>query len=237
MLESRPSCEPDIPARHSKVMADLTLFLLRHGESAGNAGRVFATRKLNPPLTETGLAQVTLQAQALSRVGLRAVYASPMLRAQQTASIVSAACGLPVQTVDALTEVHVGILDGQSIDAAGILDQYEEVIARWGAGDAEVGFPDGETLNDVRRRLGTFLDGLGDAREGPVLVAAHGVLFMAALWLWAENRQPKIKDNYMGRGHVTQVRRTDGGLWTIEQFNVSPEAAAEGALLRGRGAG
>ncbi len=217
-------------------MADLTLFLLRHGESAGNAGRVFATRKLNPPLTETGVAQVTLQAQALSKVGLRAIYASPMLRARQSAGIVCAASGLPMQVADALTEVHVGALDGQSIDAPGILDQYEAVVAKWGAGDEEAGFPDGETLNDVRRRLGAFLEGLGDAHEGPVLVAAHGVLFMAALWLWAENRLPKIKDNYMGRGHVTRVRQTGAGLWTVEQFNVSPEAA-EGALLHGGGTG
>jgi broad specificity phosphatase PhoE len=217
-------------------MAELNLFLLRHGESAGNAGRVFATRKPDPPLTDTGVAQVTMQAEALSTVEFGAIYASPMQRARQSAAIVSARCGLPVQVCDKLTEVHVGVLDGQWIDAPGILDRYEQVVAQWGAGDAEAGFDLGETLSDVQRRFGAFLAGLDDAQERPVLVVAHGVLFMAAVWLWAENRLPKIKDNYMGRAHVTELRRKRAGKWRVARFNVSPEAALAGALQSVRAA-
>jgi len=215
------------------VMAELTLFLLRHGESAGNAGRVFATRSLDPPLTETGVAQVTMQAEALSSVRFGAIYASPLLRARQSAAIVSQRCGLPVQVVDSLREVHVGILDGKSIDDASTLALYEQVVAEWGDGQAEAGFPAGETLSDVRRRFQAFLDGLGDTQDRPVLVVAHGVLFMAVVWIWAENHLPKIRDNYMGRGHLTVLSSAGRGMFRVAKFNISPEAALEGALLAG----
>ena len=86
---------------------------------------------------------------------------------------------------------------------------------------------------DIPSREG-FERGLA-AFTGTVLVVAHGVLFMAAIWLWAENRRPRIKDNYMGRAHVTELRRTGAGRWRVERFNVSPEAALAGGL-QGAGA-
>lgn len=95
-------------------MADLTLYLLRHGESVANVRRVFAARKVDPPLTDMGIQQVTRQAESLKAIELSAMYASPLLRASQTAEILSQRCGLEVTFSDALREVDVGILDAKS---------------------------------------------------------------------------------------------------------------------------
>jgi len=35
-------------------MPGLTLYLLRHGESQANADRIWTSRSMDPPLTETG---------------------------------------------------------------------------------------------------------------------------------------------------------------------------------------
>jgi len=52
-------------------MTDLTLYLLRHGESVANVGRVFAARKVDPSLSDVGVRQAKMQAESLNDVGNR----------------------------------------------------------------------------------------------------------------------------------------------------------------------
>jgi probable phosphoglycerate mutase len=205
------------------------IYLLRHGESATNVQRVFATRKLDPPLSERGVRQAAAQAEALREVGLAAIYASTLRRARETAEMVGLRCGLPVTYTDALREVHVGIIDGKSIDDPGNYQVYRDVVARWQEGRAEVGFPEGETLHDIAQRFRPFVTGL-EVQDGPVLMVGHGVLFMAVIWLFCDNRRPMIEENYMGRGHISVVCRGDDR-FRLTRFNVSPEQALQGALL------
>ena len=206
------------------------VYLLRHGESATNVQRVFATRKLDPPLSEEGVRQAAAQAEALREAGLGAIYASTLRRARETAEMVGLRCRLPVTYTDALREVHVGIIDGKPIDDPDNYQVYRDVVARWQEGRTEAGFPAGETLDDVAQRFRRFITGL-DLRDRPVLMVGHGVLFMAVIWLFCDNRRPIIEDNYMGRGHVSVLCRRDDHFRLI-RFNVSPDQALQGALLK-----
>lgn len=61
------------------MMSELTLYLLRHGESEANVGRVFASRKVDPPLTTEGIRQAEAQGEFLKTVGLTAIHASARL--------------------------------------------------------------------------------------------------------------------------------------------------------------
>lgn len=70
-------------------MEKYILYLLRHGESKANADRIFAARKIDPPLTERGIKQAIMQAEALKEMEFSAIYASPLLRAQHTANIIN----------------------------------------------------------------------------------------------------------------------------------------------------
>ena len=198
----------------------MKLYLLRHGESAGNASGVFAVHALNPPLTDAGVAQATAQAKSLSRSGLSAIYASPLLRTRQTASIVSEHCGLPVVYSEALWEVDVGDLDGGPVDADS-LATYLGVIGEWDQGDASAAFPGGETLDSVTARFKGFLDGLSGRNGGPTLVVGHGVLFMAVLWVFCDNAEPTMIENYMGRGHLSILSGQDGR-YRVTAFNLAP---------------
>ena len=202
----------------------MILYLLRHGESEGNLHQVYAARAIDPPLTRDGVVQATLQAERLASVGLRAIYASPLLRTRQTAAIVSERCGLPVAYSDALWEVDVGELDGHSVDEE-TLAVLRGVTREWGAGHAATGFPGGETLDDVRDRFQTFLDSLGVGHEDPILIVGHGVLFMAVLWAFCTNPRPRVRDNYMGRGHLSVISGS-GGCFDLLEFNISPGGTA-----------
>ena len=217
------------PPEHQIRVPESMVYFLRHGESATNVQRVFATRRLDPPLSEQGMRQAAAQAEALREVGLAAIYASTLRRARQTAEMVGLRCGLPVTYTDALREVHVGMIDGKPIDDPGNYQVYRDVVAGWQEERTEIGFPAGETLEDVAQRFHRFVTGL-DLQDRPVLMVGHGVLFMAVIWLFCDNRRPMIEDNYMGRGHISVLCRRDGR-FRLTRFNVSPEQALQGALL------
>lgn len=215
-------------------MADLTLYLLRHGESVANVGRVFAARKVDPPLTDIGIQQVTRQAESLKAIELSAMYASPLLRASQTAEILSQRCWLEVTFSDALREVDVSILDAKSQENPQKWAIYKEVIKRWEQSLASAGFPGGETLNDIEDRFTEFLDGLESKRQKRILVVGHCLLFMAVIWLFCENHGPTLEDGHMGRGYLS-VTRKSGDRFRLLQFNLSPETLTREILpLLGR---
>jgi broad specificity phosphatase PhoE len=196
--------------------------LLRHGESAGNARHVFAVRSFDPPKTDAGVEQASMQAESLCSAGVTAIHASPLLRARQTAAFASERCGLPVTYSDALWEVDVGDLDGRSVDQEN-LAIFRAVLDEWEAGSWDACLSGGETFTAVRARFRAFLDGALAGAEGPVLVVGHGVLFMVVLWAFCENRRPTLFENYMGRGHLSILSVEDGQCRLVE-FNLAPGA-------------
>ena len=80
------------------------MYLLRHGQSAFNAA--FNLTRIDPgiadpSLTAAGRRQAEEATQRLAELGLARVVASPYTRALETASIVAARLGLPIE-IDAL---------------------------------------------------------------------------------------------------------------------------------------
>jgi probable phosphoglycerate mutase len=103
---------------------------------------------------------------------VEAIYASDLARAQETAAIVGSALGLPVCSHNALRERCFGVLEGRSLrdldpPHSGIRD--ERVI------DATARPEGGESLDDLYRRVGAFLEWLEDQRHaGDVVLVSHG---------------------------------------------------------------
>ena len=91
------------------------LYLIRHGATANNRARPprLQGRRTDPELSDEGLAQAQATAELLSADPFDAVYASPLLRAMQTARAIAAPHGLSVEPIDDLMEVDVGIWEGQ----------------------------------------------------------------------------------------------------------------------------
>ncbi|MGQ9607798.1 MAG: histidine phosphatase family protein [bacterium] len=203
-------------------MEKYILYLLRHGESKANADRIFAARKIDPPLTERGIKQAIIQAEALKEMEFSAIYASPLLRAQHTANIINNYHKLDIKTVDYLYEVDVGDLDTEDQNDPEKWSIYNDVINKWDQNLKNVAFPNGEALNDVERRLDAFIKNLETKDSKPVLVVGHCLLFMAFFWLFCKNRNERIHDNCMGRCHFSIVSKDKDG-FNILKYNVSPE--------------
>ncbi|MCL1951870.1 MAG: histidine phosphatase family protein [Oscillospiraceae bacterium] len=141
----------------------MTLLFLRHGQTDWNAQGLFQGRT-DIPLNETG------REQARDRVAellahdppVEVIYASPLLRAKETAEIVQQALGVPIHFDDRLIERCFGSLEGTVI-VRGLLD--EEGLAQHGA----------ESFAELHERVSAFLDEIKARHPAQcVLVAAHG---------------------------------------------------------------
>ncbi|MBJ7332300.1 MAG: histidine phosphatase family protein [Solirubrobacteraceae bacterium] len=155
-----------------------TLLLARHGETADNAERRFQGSR-NPPLNARGREQAAALAQLLRDEPIAAIYASPLLRAAETAEIVSAVLGLPVTPDDRLREIDVGDWTGRSY--AEVFLEAPGELERWAQGDLSFRFPGGESLAEQAERVVDVLEEIRSRPEVlPALVVCHGGVIRVA---------------------------------------------------------
>lgn len=91
------------------------LFLVRHGQSDGNAEGRFGGHSPTP-LSALGRQQALLAADALAKEKISAIYSSDLLRAVQTAEPLANLLDLPIITTSAFRERKVGVLEGLTFD-------------------------------------------------------------------------------------------------------------------------
>jgi broad specificity phosphatase PhoE len=208
-------------------LANLTLYLARHGESTANAEGIFASHRIDAPLSNNGLRQARELARWLKGTPISAVYVSPLLRARQTAEIACAHFDMESVFTDSLAEVDIGDLEGKSEIDPGLRSTYDRVLSLWEQGFHDEGFNGGETLLDAKERLTCLLKRIEDGGPDHVLLVGHCLLFMALIWLFCEDHGPMLEDGHMGRGHLTILRKT-GNSFRLQAFDLAPETHIPG---------
>ena len=154
-----------------------TILLVRHGETDWNRENRFQGHA-DPPLNETGRAQAQALAREIESERVGALYASPLRRAYETATILAAEIGLAAIEDAALKEVDVGSWSGLT---------RTEVEARFPAGFARWlehghGWDDGETYDELGARVVSCLTAIGSRHDGAEVVAVtHGGPIRSAL--------------------------------------------------------
>lgn len=171
-------------------------YLVRHGQSRGNIPGTTATA--DPDLTALGRAQAELAAQRLAREPVRAVYASPMTRALETAAPIARGLGVAIHVLPILAETRrLGWYDPPPeppLDKTGLtaretaLQFPEAAFAVQATGDeAWWEALAGEDRAGAYRRAAAAWDALQEARgvADTIVVVTHGafgsVLMSAAL--------------------------------------------------------
>src|SRR5262245_43816984 len=149
----------------------VTVYLIRHGETFWNRdGRCQGVTDV--PLTEKGYRQAYALAKALAEKPLSLVLCSSLQRSRETADIIAAAHGLPVETRDELREWHQGELEG--LTGKELLGDYRAFFKRWFQDPAGTPPPGGETLQSLQERVWPVIDGLRQRQlNGPVAVVSH----------------------------------------------------------------
>lgn len=124
----------------------LGFYLVRHGQTAGNANRYLGWT--DEPLDEIGKQQAQQIGRRLGHERIDAIYSSPFSRTVATALPLAEFCGLRVVTRDALKELNFG--DYQGLAKA---DHSLRIRVEY----AERPVPGGESLRDVATRLSPFI--------------------------------------------------------------------------------
>lgn len=240
------------------------LWIVRHGQSAGNVARDaadaagelvidIAERDVDVPLSPLG----ERQAAALGRWFAAmphderptVVLTSPYLRARQTARAVcdagGAAAGSRTVVDERLREKEFGVLD--RLTHRGIVARYpEQSEARSRLGKFYHRPPGGEAWTDVILRLRSVLDtvSLHHARPGArVLVVAHQVIVLCFRYLIEEMTEQEIlavdrQGDVANCGVTTYALDPDapdaGGRLRLEAYNFSAPLEAEGTPVTAR---
>jgi broad specificity phosphatase PhoE len=165
----------------------MKLYFVRHGESEANTLSVISNRGLRYGLTDVGRQQAAALAARLKDIRFAKIVSSPLLRAIQTAEIVSHELGVPYQVTDALREYDCGSLEGQSFQAH--WDDYLRLSRDWQAGKWDNHFQGGESLLDIQARFVPFIERItrecGEADN--ILLVSHGGTLLGALPIMLTN--------------------------------------------------
>lgn len=166
----------------------MRIFFTRHGESQANVEQIISNRTLPHGLTERGRAQSTALAEQLLDKNIVTIYASPIMRAQETAQIVAERLRVPVSTTAALAEFDCGIMEGRGDAEA--WTAHHAVVGAWAAGNYHERIAEGECFHDMQARFVPFVESLvaqhGES-DSDVLLVAHGSLLYHMLPLVLHN--------------------------------------------------
>ncbi|MDP2594154.1 MAG: class I tRNA ligase family protein [bacterium] len=153
-------------------------FVMRHGEAEGNVKGFFdSDGNTTNGLTEKGRAQSRAGGTSLVGKGVTKIYASPLLRARQTAEIVAQALGISLDAIlydERIRELGFGEFDGKTA-----LEEFLAYRASHGFADP---IPGGESYLDAKRRFGSFIYELERECAGEtVLIVSHGIAIESLL--------------------------------------------------------
>lgn len=147
------------------------IFLIRHGATTLTAEDRFAGAT-NVQLSDEGRQQVQRLAERLSGDTITAVYASPLDRTVETASILAAPHQLPVQKREGLREISHG--HWEQLTRKEVESKFPEEAAAWEEDPFTFAPLDGESgLAVTARALPELVEIVRSNQGGNVLVVSH----------------------------------------------------------------
>jgi 2,3-bisphosphoglycerate-dependent phosphoglycerate mutase len=142
------------------------IFLIRHGETPGNASRI--VQHPDTPLSPRGVAQAERLARRLAREGIARILSSDFARAAATAHALARATGAPLAFEPLLQERSFGDLRGRAYTELGF-DMFEPDYAP----------PNGETWPVFHARVDQAwarVQALAASTDAHLAVVTHGLV-------------------------------------------------------------
>lgn len=172
-------------------MAITRLYLIRHGQSAGNAEGRFGGHGATP-LSALGMKQAEMTAKALVKENITAIYSSDLLRAVKTAEYLADLAQLDINATPAFRERHVGVLEGLTFDESKerYPDDYYALVKR----NVNHVIKNGESYRQLLKRATTELWNIVRENEGGrITIFSHtgAICFMTLYLMGAIRRDTK----------------------------------------------
>ncbi|MBE0415636.1 MAG: histidine phosphatase family protein [Dehalococcoidia bacterium] len=151
-----------------------SIILIRHGQTEWNREARFRGR-VDIDLDETGAKQAEAAAERIAQWKVAAIYSSPQKRAIATAEVIAKRLGLTVEPLDGIDDMDFGRWQGLSI--AEVEEKYPKLFDLWRHSPERLRIPDGESMEDVQRRVIATIDDLVARHENEtVVLISHRVV-------------------------------------------------------------
>ena len=151
---------------------NLTLYLLRHGQTELSRADSFCGSGLDPELTDDGLKMARAFADAYQSTPWRAIYSSSLRRGITTAQPLCDAMKMDLQTSANLDEIAYGRWEGLTREK--VDESFHDDYTRWLADPAWHAPTGGELATVVARRGLQVVDEIKQKlSDGSVLVVSH----------------------------------------------------------------
>jgi ribonuclease H / adenosylcobalamin/alpha-ribazole phosphatase len=155
-----------------------TVFVLRHGHTASTESNLISGSNDNPPLSELGLAEAKLAAEAITRLSARFDLSTPelvvhsdQLRAAQTAELVAKQFDVPAYPDVRLREISFG--EWERYEMSALEASSAEEIQRW-RGSVAARPPGGESVLDLESRvLSSLKEAIENIPGASIALVAH----------------------------------------------------------------
>lgn len=147
------------------------LYLIRHGETDANKTGVLMG-STDIPLNETGRQQAELLRDRINALEVDSIFASPLTRAVETASVVFGE-QVPIITDSSLQEFHFG--DWEGMHFSEIAQQYPDIWQLWLTDWEQTHIPGGEAFAAFKHRVISVVEEIVRYNVGKrVAVVSHG---------------------------------------------------------------
>jgi len=197
---------------------DITLTFIRHAESEANAAEIASTTVPGPPLTPVGQEQAAALADRLSGEGFDGIYASQMVRTQQSAAPLSKELGEQVTVLPGLNEIPAGWFEG--IPVADTSGTFLLGPQAWLKGDRRFGIPgseDGDEFNGAFTNAVQKIYESGD--DKPVAFSSGLAVMMWTLMNARNGKQSLLTDHPLpNTGRVVLTGNPTMG-WTLMSWD------------------
>ncbi len=183
-----------------------TIGLIRHGSTAWNKeGRIQG--HTDNPLDEEGLQQAAAIAERLSGEQWDYIYSSDLLRAVQTAEVISKRLGIPIAgQVPGVREMNGGLIEGTTED---------ERVQRWGSGwkSMDMGL---ESDESGQQRGSRAIEEIAARHPGKrILLVSHGAILRSSL----RKLVPGLDvSELLKNTSITHIVKDNSG-WTCALYN------------------
>ena len=195
----------------------MTIYLVRHGETAKNRDKRLQGRS-NDPLNENGVRQACQVRDFFSsrQIPIHKVWSSPLIRAQQTAALIAGE-SVSIQTDDRLLEMDYGPYEGCSLEnpPPEVIFFFQDFVHNPA--------PDGmEPLNHVVERMGHFLEEIRTDEPVNILISTHAIALKGALEYFTPDSGGAWWSRYLGNCSVFRIQSTETGFEIPEEvFSLS----------------
>jgi broad specificity phosphatase PhoE len=181
-----------------------TLYLARHGESEGNARRIYQTPDAS--LSEKGREQARVLQNRFKDIPIESLYSSTLKRAQETADIINETFKLPVQATSLVNEWgKPASLLGKEVEGKEAEEFHQALRSR--SDDPYWKWQDEESIGEVRDRTALFLQEVKQIPQKNILVVMHSlpIKMMLSIVLFGPEHIPFVQGSSPFPVHISNT--------------------------------